>query len=473
MHPHRLEGVSFAFMDIGISIVVTFLLVLVNGYFSMSEMALVNAKHVLLQKDADEGDKKAQRALSLASDSGQFLATIQVAITLVGFFASAAAATNLSDPLAQWLSGFGVGWLSVIAPGLAPVLITLIVSYLSIVVGELVPKRMALADAERVSKTVAGPLMVFQKVARPLVALTSASANGLSRLLRIKNADERQNVSEEEIKYMVTDNDELLPDEKRMIHDILDLGDMTVHEIMQPRVDMILVEDTETVRQAVDRMRGTGYSRLPVFHEDIDRIVGIVHYKDLVGPLMDGKENEPVADYAYEALFVPETKDLFPLLSEMQTNRQQMAIVVDEYGGTDGLITVEDIVEEIVGEIIDESDIENKFITPLSDGTWLVDGRFPVEDALKLGWPVTESDDYETMAGWLMGMIDFVPQVGDEFEFGGYRFKIQAMRRRRISNIRVTREVGADNAPAVQAEDDAGRDPAEAAAENAEHPASH
>ena len=460
-------------MDIGISIVVTFLLVLVNGYFSMSEMALVNAKHVLLQKEADEGDKKAQRALSLASDSGQFLATIQVAITLVGFFASAAAATNLSDPLAQWLSGFGVGWLSVIAPGLAPVLITLIVSYLSIVVGELVPKRMALADAERVSKTVAGPLMVFQKVARPLVALTSASANGLSRLLRIKNADERQSVSEEEIKYMVTDNDELLPDEKRMIHDILDLGDMTVHEIMQPRVDMILVEDTETVRQAVDRMRGTGYSRLPVFHEDIDRIVGIVHYKDLVGPLMDGKENEPVADYAYEALFVPETKDLFPLLSEMQTNRQQMAIVVDEYGGTDGLITVEDIVEEIVGEIIDESDIENKFITPLSDGTWLVDGRFPVEDALKLGWPVTESDDYETMAGWLMGMIDFVPQVGDEFEFGGYRFKIQAMRRRRISNIRVTREVGADNAPVVQAEDDAGRDPAEAAAENAEHPASH
>ena len=473
MHPHRLEGVSFAFMDIGISIVVTFLLVLVNGYFSMSEMALVNAKHVLLQKEADEGDKKAQRALGLASDSGQFLATIQVAITLVGFFASAAAATNLSDPLAQWLSGFGVGWLSVIAPGLAPVLITLIVSYLSIVVGELVPKRMALADAERVSKTVAGPLMVFQKVVRPLVALTSASANGLSRLLRIKNADERQSVSEEEIKYMVTDNDELLPAEKRMIHDILDLGDMTVHEIMQPRVDMILVEDTETVRQAVDRMRGTGYSRLPVFHEDIDRIVGIVHYKDLLAPLMDGKENEPVVVYAYEALFVPETKDLFPLLSEMQTNRQQMAIVVDEYGGTDGLITVEDIVEEIVGEIIDESDIENKFITPLSDGTWLVDGRFPVEDALKLGWPVTESDDYETMAGWLMGMIDFVPQVGDEFEFGGYRFKIQAMRRRRISNIRVTREVGADDASAVQAEEDEGRGPAEAVAEKAEHPASH
>ncbi|RDB66738.1 hemolysin family protein [Eggerthella sinensis] len=426
-------------MDIWISIVVTFVLVLVNGYFSMSEMALVNARHVLLQHDADEGDKRAERALRLSSDSGQFLATIQVAITLVGFFASAAAATNLSDPLAQWLSSFNVAWLSVIAPGLAPVLITLIVSYLSIVVGELVPKRIALADAERVSKMVVGPLIVFQKIASPLVALTSASANGLSRLFGIKNADERQSVSEEEIKYMVTDNDELLDDEKRMIHDILDLGDMSVHEIMQPRVDMIFVEDTDTVRQAVERMRGTGYSRLPVYHEDIDRIVGIVHFKDLVGPLMDGKESDSVVGYAYEAMFVPESKDIFPLLAEMQTNRQQMAIVVDEYGGTDGLITVEDIVEEIVGEIVDETDRENPFIEQESESVWLVDGRFPVEDAVELGWPVEDSADYETIAGWLLSTLDSVPQVGEELVHDGYAFKIQAMRRRRISTVRVER----------------------------------
>ena len=426
-------------MDIWISIVVTFLLVLVNGYFSMSEMALVNAKLVVLQHQSEEGDKRAARAYDLACDSSQFLATIQVAITLVGFFASAAAATNLSEPLAAWFSGFGMAWLSAIAPGLAPVLITLAVSYLSIVVGELVPKRIALADAEGMSKAVAGPLMVFAKVASPLVALTSASANGLSRLLGVKDADERQNVSEEEIKYMVTDNDELLDDEKRMIHDILELGDMRVHEIMQPRVDMILVEDTETVYQALERMRGTGYSRLPVYHEDIDCIVGIVHYKDLMGPLMDGKEDEPVSSYAYEALFVPESKDLYPLLAEMQTNRQQMAIVVDEYGGTDGLITVEDIVEEIVGEIIDESDRENPFIEQASDNVWVVDGRFPVEDAEELGWPVEESPDYETIAGWLMSELDSVPQTGDKFDFDGYRFMIQATRRRRILTVRVER----------------------------------
>ena len=426
-------------MDIWISIIVTFLLVLVNGYFSMSEMALVNAKLVLLQHEAEAGDKRAERAYSLASDSSQFLATIQVAITLVGFFASAAAATNLSEPLASWFASFNVAWLTAIAPGLAPVVITLVVSYLSIVVGELVQKRVALADAEGMSKAVAGPLMVFAKIASPLVTLTSASANGLSKLLRVKNADERQTVSEEEIKYMVTDNDELLEDEKRMIHDILNLGDMSVHEIMQPRVDMILVEDTETVQQALERMRGTGYSRLPVYHEDIDHIVGIVHYKDLMGPFMDSKGADPASSYAYEALFVPETKDIYPLLAEMQTNRQQMAIVVDEYGGTDGLITVEDIVEEIVGEIIDESDRENPFVEQSSGNTWVVDGRFPVEDAEELGWPVEESADYETIAGWLMNMLDSVPQTGDEFDHNGYRFKILSMRRRRILSVRAER----------------------------------
>lgn len=426
-------------MDIWISIIVTILLVLVNGYFSMSEMALVNVKLVMLQHEAEQGDKRAERAYNLASHSDQFLATIQVAITLVGFFASAAAATNLSGPLAAWFSGFNIAWLSAIAPGLAPVLITLVVSYLSIVIGELVPKRIALANTEGVSKAVAGPLAAFAKIASPLVRLTSASANGIARLLRIKDTADRQSVSEEEIKYIVTDNEELLDDEKRMIHDILELGDMRVHEIMQPRVDMILVEDTETVYQALERMHGTGYSRLPVYHEDIDRIVGIVHYKDLMEPLMDGKENDLVGAYAYQAMFVPETKDIYPLLAEMQTNRQQMAIVVDEYGGTDGLITIEDIIEEIVGEIIDESDRENPFIEQVDGDVWIVNGRFSVEDAEELGWPVEESCDYETIAGWLMSELDSVPQTGDEFTRDGYRFKVQSTRRRRILTVRVER----------------------------------
>lgn len=266
---------------------------------------------------------------------------------------------------------------------------------------------------------------------------------GLKGIFGFLGAPKRQALSaEDEIKDFVADSDDLLDDEKRMIHEILDLGDMDAGEIMTPRVDMILVEDTETVRQAVDRMMGTGYSRLPVFQGDIDRIVGVVHYKDLVPPVLDGHGDDLAVDYAFETLFVPESKDVFPLLAEMQTKRQQMAIVVDEYGGTDGLITVEDIIEEIVGEIVDEYDMEGKEITKLSDGVWRVDGRFPVEDAAALGWPVSESEDYETIAGWLIDTLDFVPEMGDEFTVGGYSFKIERMRRSRISTIRVERLAG-------------------------------
>ena len=246
-----------------------------------------------------------------------------------------------------------------------------------------------------------------------------------------------QQISEEEIKTLVGDADELLEDEKRMISDILSLNDMSVSEIMTPRVDIMAVEDTETVRHTLERVRGTGYSRLPVYHDDLDSIVGIVHYKDLIPAVLEGSIDEPVIDYAFVPMFVPESKDVFPLLSEMQTNRQQMAIVVDEYGGTDGLITVEDIVEEIVGEIIDETDAEDSLVVSTGEGSWVVDGRLPVEDAIEVGLPVVESDQYETIAGWLMSVLDAVPHIGDEFTFDGFRFKVQSMRRRRIQKLRV------------------------------------
>lgn len=249
----------------------------------------------------------------------------------------------------------------------------------------------------------------------------------------------RRQVSEDEIKELVDDADELLDDEKRMIGEILSLDELTVSDVMQPRVDIIAVEDDETVRAALERMRGTGYSRLPVYHESLDHIIGVVRYKDLIPAVLDGEVEGPVTDYLRDALFVPETKDLFPLLSEMQTNRQQMAIVVDEYGGTDGLITLEDIVEEIVGDIVDETDSETTYITPLAADEWLVDGRCPIEAALEMGWPVVESDQYETIAGWLLDTVDAVPQVGDAFQVGDCRFKVRTMRRRRIRTLHVVR----------------------------------
>ncbi len=355
----------------------------------------------------------------------------------MGFASSAVASTNLSDPLAQWLSSFGIAPLTAAAPALAPVLITLIVSYLSIVVGELVPKRIALADAEGMAKRVAHPLTVFQKIARPLVWLTQASANGLARLMRIKSGDDRQNVSEEEIKYMINEQDTLLDEEKRIIHEVFDLGDASAREVMVPRVDVTMVEDIQTVSDVLALLCQTGLSRVPVFHEDQDGVVGIAHIKDLIAPAMDGHGDLPISDFMRDATFVPDTKDILPLLSEMQTAHDQIVVVVDEYGGTAGIITIEDIVEEIVGEIEDEFDPDNKYLTRLSKREWLVDGRFPCDDAIELGWPIEESDEYETIAGWILDLCDSLPDIGEVFETDGYKFKVQSMRGQRISLVRV------------------------------------
>ena len=249
----------------------------------------------------------------------------------------------------------------------------------------------------------------------------------------------RQEVSEDEIRTMVADNEELDDEEKRMIHEVMDLGDATAEEVMTPRVDMIMVGSDETVRQAIDRMRGTGYSRLPVFRDDDDDIIGIVRYKDLIDPLLEDKEDDLAADYVAEVGFVPESKSLLPLLNEMQTNRQQMVIVVDEYGGTAGLITIEDIVEEIVGEIVDETDFEDADIKALGAGSWCVKGSCPTDEAAEAGFPVKVCDDYETVAGWLMDEFDCVPQLGDEFAKDGFMFKVRKVRRRRISELLVTK----------------------------------
>ncbi len=267
-----------------------------------------------------------------------------------------------------------------------------------------------------------------------------APAQGLFGMFSgIFGGKQRQEVSEDEIRTMVADNDELADEEKRMIHEVMDLGDATAAEVMTPRVDMMMVGADETVRQAIDRMRGTGYSRLPVYREDDDDIIGIVRYKDLIDPLLEDKEGDLAADYAAEVSFVPESKSLLPLLNEMQTNRQQMVIVVDEYGGTAGLITIEDIVEEIVGEIVDETDFEDADIKRLGPGSWCVKGSCPVDDAAEAGFPVKAGDDYETVAGWLMAEFDCVPQLGDEFEKDGFAFKVRKVRRRRISELLVTK----------------------------------
>lgn len=449
-------------MSIGLSIAVSFLLILANGYFSMSEMALVNASRALLDHEAEEGNRRAAQVVSLQSNSGEFLATIQVVITLVGFFASAAASTNLSDPLSNWVSSFGIGWLSAIAPVLSPIVITLIVSYCSIVAGELVPKRMALSNPEATAKSVAGVVLAFKKVMHPLVWLTSVSADGLARLLRVKPVDDGQ-VSEEEIKYMVSEQEDLSDDEKRMIHDVFDLGDAIAREVMVPRVDVTAVPDDQSIVEVLRLMNATGFSRMPVYHEDIDQVVGVVNIKDLIRPVLGERDvDAPVRGFVREAIFVPDTKDLVPLLSEMKTKHMQMAIIVDEYGGTAGIVTIEDIVEEIVGEIEDEYDPDNRHIAQVKESEWIVEGAYPVDDAVELGWPITDSDEYETIAGWLMDELDKLAVVGDTFSIEGWTFRVQAMDGRRIARVDVKApdptESSDDNADAKSTDTDRAAD---------------
>lgn len=252
----------------------------------------------------------------------------------------------------------------------------------------------------------------------------------------------RESVTEDEIKDMVAENIELLEDEKRMINDILDLADMTVREIMKPRVDMIMAEDTEPARAALDRMRGTGYSRLPVYHEEVDEVIGLVSYKDLIGPLLDGRIEDPVAEFMYEPLYVPETKNVLKLLSELQEARMQMAIVVDEYGGTDGLITMEDIIEEIVGEISDESDNDESFYTRLDAKSYLFDGKTHLGDferVLELDEDtfVDVRGEAETLAGLMLELKRDFPRKGDTFTSHDIRFTVQEVEGHRIDKIRV------------------------------------
>ncbi len=430
-------------MEAAISVIVTVVLILVNGYFSMSELALISARRgVLQQYIEDEGlghSKQASRALELAQNSDRLLATIQVAITLVGFLASAFAAASFSGDLTAWLSGFGLGWLTTAAPVLSIVITTLIVSYVTLILGELLPKRIALSNAEKTAMQVGGVIRFSEKLLSPVVTFLAASTNVMARLFRVKKQEDPSDIAEEEIKILVSEQDSLLDEEKRMITEIFDLGDTVAREIMTPRVEMVCVESSLSVGETMECMKSTGFSRMPVIEDTPDKVVGIAMLKDLLEPILEGRLEEPVARYMRKAFFVPETKDILPLLSEMQTTKMQIALVVDEYGGTAGLVSMEDIVEEIVGDITDEYDDSTNYIARLSDDVWMIDGRLSVSDAIEHGFPLTLGDDYDTVAGWMMDTLDTLPQKGEVLEADGYTFTVQSVRKNRIAMIRVVR----------------------------------
>jgi len=421
-------------------VLLVIVLVVLNGYFAAAEIALVSARRVTLKAEADEGSTRAAAVLRLTADPSRFLAATQVGITLVGFGASATAAATLATPVARALDGLGVPWITRISGGLAVLLVTLLISYLTLVFGELAPKRLGLQRAEGVAKAVAGPVSLLATVTSPIIWLLSHSTGGVARLIGVKPGAARPGITEEEIKLLVTEQGTLLDEEKRMIHEIFELGDTVAREIMVPRVDMVMLEDTASLGEAIELFRSTGFSRLPVFHDSADSIAGIVMLKDLVGPAAAGMLDAPVADLARRAVFVPESKPIISILSEMRAAHNHIAIVVDEYGGTEGLVTIEDVVEEITGDIADEFDKEHRYITLIGPGEWMVQAQLSVDEAReRLGIDVPDSEEYETLAGWVLMELGHIPAAGEVIVQDGFSVRVDLVVRRRIERLRVSR----------------------------------
>ena len=421
-------------------LILIFVLVLLNGYFAAAEIALISTRRATLKAKADAKVRGAKAALDLTEDPSRLLASTQVGITLIGFMASATAAVSLAEPVAKALRSLNVPWVTNAAGGLAVVLVTLAISYLTLVIGELAPKRLGLQRAESVSLAVSRPLNVLSIVARPVVWVLARSTDAVGLLFGLKPGVGKPGVSEEEIKLLVTEQGSLLDEEKRMIHEIFELGDTVAREIMVPRVDIEMIEDDTTIGQAIEVFTRTGFSRLPVFHEDPDRIIGILLLKDLVNAAAEGRLEAFARVYAREPYFVPETKLILPLLSEMRTLQNHMVVVVDEYGGTSGIATIEDIIEEVIGEIADEFDRERRHITPLTENEWVIDGRLSVEEAREiLHLDVPESTEYETLAGWVLAELGHIPIVGETVVRGDTEYRVQAVRRRRIARLYVKR----------------------------------
>ena len=365
-------------------LIILIVLILVNAFFAAAEIAVISLSETKLRRQAEEGDKKAAKLLSLTQTPDHFLSAIQIAITLAGFLSSAFAADSFSDPLVDWLVGdVGVTALSPAAlNNLMVVLITVVLSYFSLVLGELAPKRIAMKKTEGVARFALGPVCVVAAVFRPVIWLLSKSTNGVLRLLHIDPNADPEDVSEDEIRMMVDLGEErgaIEASEKELIENIFEFNNTTAEDVMVHRTDMVMVWAQDTSDDIINTILASGRSRFPVYEEDADHIVGILNTRDFLLNTQEEKP-KPLSELFRPAYFVPESVRTDVLFRDMQSKKVHMAIVVDEYGGTSGLVTMEDLLEEIVGNIYDEFDpLEEKEIEQTEPGVWKVSGSCDLE----------------------------------------------------------------------------------------------
>lgn len=444
-------------------------LILLGGFFAASEIALITVKRHRLAHLVGEGNRAARAAQELTDDPNRFLATIQIAITFLGFLASAVGAVALSGSLTDVVALIPLGFVQEAAPEISFVLITLAIALASIIIGELVPKTLALTFADRFALIVARPIGWLDLVLRPIVWFVSTISKLLVRALGGREAPKAGYLSTEELKMLVETGSEqggIEEDEKEMIHGVIELAETKVHEVMVPRIGIRAVEASDAVDEVLDVIVRAGHSRLPVFEESLDNIVGILYAKDLLPYLKRNGEHTEEIDIralARPAVYVPETKAVDELLHEMQVAKRHIAIVVDEYGGTAGLITLEDVVEEIVGEIQDEYDTEESLVEAIPDEDevrFRLDGRVSMDDLRDLFDLSDEEEEdeeaYDTVGGFVVHRVGSIPLRGTTVPFrNDVTLTVEVAEPRRVAKVLASRPRSAET---EEGEDAAGDD---------------
>jgi putative hemolysin len=428
--------------DITFEIIFIFVLLIANGLFSMSEMAVVSARKARLQKRAADGDRGAQVALELAGNPGSFLSTVQIGITLVGILAGAFGGATIAEKLAPPLKSIPA--IEPYANNISFGLVVLVITYLSLVVGELIPKRLALHSPDRIAAAMAAPMKKLSALTSPLVKVLEGSTGGLLRLFGLRESSDPP-VTEDEIKVLIEQGIRagvFEEAERDLIERTFHLGDRTVRELMVPRPDVVFLDlddPPEVIKEVVSNNR---LSRYPVIQGAADNVVGVVRAKDLLaGEFADRPFDLRAA--MVPALYLPDTIPAFRAVEMFKSSRRHMAVVVDEHGGVEGVLTVNDILDALVGDIPSMDEWEEQPVVRREDGSFLLDGALSL-DRLKQTLlikrlPGEEDGGFQTLGGFLMARLGRVPAVADHVEFGGWRFEVVDMDRRRVDKVMVMR----------------------------------
>ncbi|MGC6769187.1 hemolysin family protein [Enterococcus sp. LJL128] len=409
-------------------------LTLINAFLAAAEIAAVSVNKNRLEQKSEEGDTKAKKLLKILEDPNNFLSTIQVGITLVNILSGASLADNLATKLAPILGG------GAFAKNLASIIVLALLTYVSIVFGELYPKRIAMNKSEEVAKFTSGPVRFLGMIARPFVWLLSASTDLISRLTPMKFDDGDSKMTRDEMRYMLETEGVLENDELEMLQGVFSLDTKVAREVMVPRTDAFMINIEDSVTDNINLILSENYSRIPVYNDDKDKIVGVLHTKNLLKAAhSQGFDHLDLLDIVQEPLFVPETIFIDDLLYELKRTQNQMAILLDEYGGVVGLATLEDLLEEIVGEIDDESDEIENLYSKVNDHEYLVQGRMLIDEFNEAFDTDLHMSDVDTMAGYLITALGTIPDEGEKlsFDIGNITLISEEMEGARILILRV------------------------------------